>query len=350
MSTGKGNTGNAKMVERIRNYISTKMPHASGLRLEGVERVAVGWSHETWLFDAHWKENGQAKSQGLCLRRDPGNALLRHFSDLETQFRVLKSLEPTPLPTPAPYWYESDVNILGNPFLVMQKVDGSCPSPWGSSGRRFYAEAAARGMLPQSFTSALATLHTVDWKTAGLSFLGVPGTGNEFALHEVQKWCELVELSQQEPHPILVDLIEWLKANAPETERLSLVHGAYRTGNLLIHNDEISAVLDWELEVIGDPMYDVAYVLTDLNREGSDLLSHLVDREAFLRDYERATGILVDEEVCRYYEMLYQLRSAAFWMSAAGLYAVGQSEDIRLARTAWSVPVVLEGAARALGY
>ena len=48
--------------------------------------------------------------------------------------------------------------------------------------------------------------------------------------------------------------------------------------------------------------------------------------------------------------MLYQLRSAAFWMSAAGLYASGQSDDIRLARTAWSVPFVLEGAARALGY
>jgi aminoglycoside phosphotransferase (APT) family kinase protein len=94
----------------------------------------------------------------------------------------------------------------------------------------------------------------------------------------------------------------------------------------------------------------VAYVLTDLNREGSDLLSHIVERDAFFRDYEKATGIEIDEEACLYYGMLYQLRSAAFWMSAAGLYASGQSEDIRLARTAWSVPFVLEGAARSLGY
>ena len=48
--------------------------------------------------------------------------------------------------------------------------------------------------------------------------------------------------------------------------------------------------------------------------------------------------------------MLYLMRGAAFWMSAAGLYATGQSDDIRLARTAWSVPVVLETAAKALGY
>ncbi len=338
------------MAERIRHYIQSRLPDAADLRLEALERIAVGWSHETWLFDVHWTDNGASKTLGLCLRRDPGNALLRHFSDLGVQFRVLQCLASTPLPTPRPYWYESDPAILDKPFLVMEKVAGTCPSPWGSAGRRFYAEAAARGSLPRSFTATLASLHTIDWEAAGLSFLGVPGSGTDFALREVNKWCELVALSQQEPHPILVDLIGWLKANAPKTTRLTLVHGAYRTGNLLIDTDAVSAVLDWELEVIGDPMYDVAYVLTDLNREGSPLLSHLVERDAFFRDYEQATGIAIDEAVCRYYGMLYQLRSAAFWMSAAGLYATGQSDDIRLARTAWSVPVVLEGAARALGY
>ncbi len=350
MSTVQQAADDQDMAERIRQYIETQLQNASDLRLEALERIAVGWSHETWLFDAHWTENGIPKTQGLCLRRDPGNALLRHFSDLGEQFRVLQCLESTPLPTPKPYWYESDPSILGTPFLVMEKVAGTCPSPWGSAGRRFYAEAAERGKLPESFTSALATLHTIDWQAVGLSFLGVPEPGKDFARREVQKWCELVKLSQQEPHPILIDLIGWLKANAPVTKRLTLVHGAYRTGNLLIDNDQISAVLDWELQVVGDPMYDVAYVLTDLNREGSELLSHLVEREAFFRDYEKATGIEIDEAVCQYYGMLYQLRSVAFWMSAAGLYAAGRSDDIRLARTAWSVPVVLDGAARALGY
>ena len=65
-----------------------------------------------------------------------------------------------------------------------------------------------------------------------------------------------------------------------------LVHGAYRTGNVLIDDDRVSAVLDWETEVIGDPMYDVAYVLSELNREGTELLSNLVERDAFRRRYE----------------------------------------------------------------
>ena len=105
-------TDRENMVERIRHYIGTKIPNATGLRLDAVERIAVGWSHETWLFDAHWIQDDEPKSQGLCLRRDPGNALLRHFSDLGTQFRVLQCLDGTALPTPRPYWYETDPSIL----------------------------------------------------------------------------------------------------------------------------------------------------------------------------------------------------------------------------------------------
>lgn len=343
-------TQTPSLESRIAAYLRGKLPQAEGLRLSSVERIAVGWSHETWLFDAEWQEAGQAHRQGMCLRRDPGNALLRHLSDLGEQFRVLKALESTPLTAPIVWWYESDPAILDAPFLVMEKVPGSCPSPWGREGRAFYQAAAERGVLPRSFTQTLATLHTLDWRAAGLEFLGVPAAGPDFARREIAKWRELIALSGHPPEPVLTDLIGWLEANAPSSSRVTLVHGAYRTGNLLIHEDRISAVLDWELQVLGDPMYDVAYVLSDLNREGTELLSNLVDRDAFYREYEAATGFTIDDEICRYYNALYAMRSVAFWMSASGLYAEGRSNDIRLARTRWSVPVVLDRAARELGY
>jgi len=343
-------TDSQDVSKRICSYLSVKLPEARDIRIKNLEKMDVGWSHETFLFDAIFQEAGQQKSIPLCLRRDPGNALLRHFSDLSVQFKVLKCLENTSLQSPKPYWYEEDPSILDSPFLIMEKVPGTCPSPWGSAGQSFYAEAANRGTLPRSFTETLSLLHNLDWKRAGLDFLGVPEDGTHFALREVSKWRELIEVSEQEPDPILIDLIGWLQTNAPPTNRFTLVHGAWRTGNLLINEDKISAVLDWELQVIGDPMYDVAYVLADLNREGSNLLSHLVKKEDFFRDYETATGHSIDEKACGYYQMLYLMRGAAFWMSAAGLYATGQSDDIRLARTAWSVPVVLETAAKALGY
>lgn len=340
----------ASQHQAIVDYLATKLPQAADLELHDVERVTVGWSHETWLFDLSYRERGEQRRLGLCLRRDPGNALLRHLSDLEQQFRVLECLEPTPLQTPKPYWFERDPAILGGPFLVMEKVAGSCPNPWGREGRRYYQAAAERGELAASFTATLATLHTLDWRAAGLDFLGVPAAGEGFARREIAKWRDLIESAEFEPQPILTDLMCWLECNIPATDRLTLVHGAYRTGNLLIDHDRVNAVLDWELQVLGDPMYDVAYVLSDLNREGTPLLSNLVDRDAFVRDYESATGVSIDFDACRYYNALYAMRSVAFWMSASGLYASGRSDDIRLARTAWSVPVVLERAATELGY
>jgi aminoglycoside phosphotransferase (APT) family kinase protein len=339
-----------KLEARILDYLKSRLSAGRDFRLENVSRIAVGWSHETWLFDLLYREDGRDVKSGMCLRRDPGNALLRHLSSLDEQYRVLKCLEATALPTPKVYWFEDDRAILDMPFLVMEKVPGACPSPWGREGRAYYQAAAERGTLPASFTSTLATLHTLDWRAAGLDFLGVPATGPEFALREIAKWKELIALSEAAPEPILTDLIAWLEANAPSSEHVTLVHGAYRTGNLLIDNDRISAVLDWELQVLGDPMYDVAYVLSDLNREGTPLLSNLVERDAFFRDYEKLTGFAIDVERCRYYNALYAMRSVAFWMSASGLYASGRSDDIRLARTAWSVPVVLERAATELGY
>ena len=340
----------APLQPRILEYLRSQFPDATGHALHDVQRIAVGWSHETWLFELGLEEHGFVRRLGLCLRRDPGNALLRHLSDLEQQFRVLQCLEATALPTPKPYWFESDPDILGAPFLVMEKVPGICPSPWGRDGRAFYRDAAQRGRLPTSFTQTLATLHTLDWRAAGLDFLGVPSPGTQFVEREIAKWRELIDVSDHAPEPILTDLICWLEANIPPSDRVTLVHGAYRTGNLLIEDDRVSAVLDWELQVLGDPMYDVAYVLSDLNREGTPLLSNLVERDAFFRDYEALTGYAIDEAACRYYDALYAMRSVAFWMSASGLYAAGRSDDLRLARTAWSVPVVLARAARDLGY
>jgi aminoglycoside phosphotransferase (APT) family kinase protein len=232
----------------------------------------------------------------------------------------------------------------------MEKIEGEVPNPWSKAGQRTYLEAAKRGTLPRSFVEALAALHNVDWRGAGLDFLGVPAPGRDFARREIAKWEALARESSKEPHPVMTEVIAWLKANAPEASRLALVHGAFRTGNLIIHQDRVAAILDWELQVIGDPLYDVTYVLSDLNRNGTPFLSCVIERDFFIEEYQRLTGLTIDLDVCRYYDILYMMRNAIFWMSAEGLFAEGRSKDLRLARASYSVPVVLDMAAKALGF
>jgi len=336
--------------EKIRDYLKGKLPGACDLALSDFVQTAGGWSHEIYIFYANWKEHGRERRQGFCLRKDPGSGLLRELSSLKEQFAVIKALEQTAAPTPKAYWYEQDPSLLGGPFFMMEKVEGEVPNPWSRAGKQFYAEAAERGRLPRSFVEALASLHNLDWRAAGLDLIGVPGPGKDFALREIEKWETLIRESIRKPEPVLTEVLMWLRANAPHAQRPAFVHGAYRTGNLIIKDDAIAAIIDWELQVIGDPMYDVAYVLSDLNREGSPLLSCVVERDFFLDYYQQLTGLKVDLEVCRYYEILYMMRSTAFWLSASGLFAEGRNKDLRLARTTYSVPVVLDMAAKALGF
>ena len=272
-------TNESDIGTRIASYLSEQL--GATVDLHGVQRIAVGWSHETWLFDATWDGLDGARSQGFCLRRDPGNALLREMSDLGTQFSVLRALEATDVPAPQAFFYEADPSVLGAPFIVMERVPGVCPSPWGVMDRSSTVMQRRVRCLPVSFTDSLVAIHTTDWRKAGLDFLGVPAPGDGFVRREIAKWRRLIEASGVEPDPVLIDALCWLDANAPITDRCTLVHGAYRTGNLLIHDDRVSAVLDWETEVLGDPMYDVAYVLSTLNREGTDLLSNVVPEAEF---------------------------------------------------------------------
>ena len=85
----------------ISNYLAKQLEVSGNVSISDLTRIAVGWSHETWLFDADWRNNdGEHQRLELCLRRDPGNALLREASDLEEQFIVLKCLENSDLPSP----------------------------------------------------------------------------------------------------------------------------------------------------------------------------------------------------------------------------------------------------------
>ncbi|HLX37033.1 MAG TPA: phosphotransferase family protein, partial [Candidatus Binataceae bacterium] len=220
--------------EKITGYLQAMMPRAHDLTLSDFVHSAGGWSHEIYLFYANWNEDGRTMRRGFCLRKDPGAGLLRELSSLREQFRVIKALEATAVPSPKAYWYEEDPALLGGPFFVMEKVEGEVPNPWSRAGKHFYAEAAKRGKLGRSFIEALASLHNLDWRAAGLDFLGVPAPGKDFVLREIEKWESLIAQSIRKPEPVLTELIMWLKANAPEATRLAFVHGAYRTGNLIV--------------------------------------------------------------------------------------------------------------------
>jgi aminoglycoside phosphotransferase (APT) family kinase protein len=46
-----------------------------------------------------------------------------------------------------------------------------------------------------------------------------------------------------------------------------LVHGDFNPGNILIHNGEVSGVLDWEFSLSGTPYMDIGNLLRNLDEQ-----------------------------------------------------------------------------------
>lgn len=314
------------------DYLVGRLGASRSARIVEWQLAAQGLSDETRFVTV---ADGDRRTN-LVIRLYRSDGLLRGDTDPLRHFQVLAALGDSEIPVPAVLWYEDDESILDGPFFVMERVPGTVPIPWSPEGRTFLAE-AGRGAIGRQFVEILAAIHRVDW-SAELGFLPAPATGRDFAETSVRRLASTIEGHKLEPDPILVDALGYLRAHLPEADQLTLVHGDYRTGNLVYDDDGIAAVLDWEFATIGDPLLDVAWVCARSNRMDSELVCFLMHRERFLEAYEQASGIRPDAKKIHYWELYHQVRHTAIWMTAACAFTEGQAHDLRLARMAFTLP------------
>ena len=316
------------------------------VRLVAWEIASHGYSDETAVVTL---DVVGGETRRLVVRRHQPGGLLREETDHERHYRVLAALQATGIPVPRVLWFEEDESILDGAFFVMEAVAGFVPVPWSSEGRAFLAN-AGRGPIGRQFVEILAEIHALDWAAHGLAFLSIPPPGRGFALDRVEGLESLVERYGNEPEPILYDALGWLRANAPPAEAVALVHGDYRTGNLIYQGDRIAAVVDWEFCCLGDPMADVAWVLAPSNRTESELACFLLPPERFLDLYRDMTGRRPDTGVLHFWQVYHQVRHTVVWLSGAAHYAEGRTRDLRLARMSFALPKMRKMVADLLGY
>ena len=116
----------------------------------------------------------------------------------------------------------------------------------------------------QSKNKTLAALHSVDYKKVGLEDYGKPGN---YVARQVSRWSKQYKASETDNIVEMNNLIEWLPENIPDDDDTSIVHGDYRLDNMIMENQEVMGVLDWELSTLGHPIADFA--ITVLHGEQS---------------------------------------------------------------------------------
>jgi len=253
----------------LNGWLATKLgPGADPEVVEIDAPGSNGFSNETILLRAQWREDGVEAAHRLVFRVHPTSHTLFLEADFGLQREVLSALQGVPgVPVPRLRWTEDDPSVLGVPFFVMDHVDGRVPAdnlPYTMDGWLLESTPEQQATLWWSGIETLASIHKIDWRSIGLGHLadgafGAPGIDNLMGYYRAfLDWA-----AKGRPQPSCEAIWEWLVANKPtETGELVLSWGDSRIGNIIWDDDyRAVAVLDWEMATVGQPELDLGWWL-----------------------------------------------------------------------------------------
>jgi len=225
----------------------------------------------------------------VIVRRPPLGHVLATAHDMVREHRVITALRDTEVPVPMTYAVCDDLDVIGAPFYVMERVGGT---PY-----RFEAQLRPLGgervrAISERMVDTLVALHAVDPASVGLADFGRP---EGFLERQVRRWKQQLDASRSRELPGIDELHEQLAGSVPAQGDPTIVHGDFRLDNLLVTSDDhVSAVLDWEMATLGDPLTDVALL------EAYQRLPLLMDSVA-VSDVSRAPGFITGPELRQRY-------------------------------------------------
>src|SRR5215470_634098 len=195
------------------------------------------------------------------LRRPPLGHVLATAHDMGREFRVMTALAPSPVPVPRTILLCADDAVLGAPFYLMEKVDGTV----FRSSEQVTAALTAPQARELSFTlvDVLAELHAVDIDEVGLSDFGRP---DGYLRRQVRRWRGQLDKSRSRDVPGIDELHDRLAASVPRSQASAIVHGDFRLDNVIVDaGRRVVAVLDWEMSTLGDPLADLGLLVVYWN-------------------------------------------------------------------------------------
>ncbi len=244
-----GDVAAAIEMEPFLEWLSRVLPDARGA--VRIDALSGGSSNLTFRV--------RAGDHDLVLRRPPLGNVLDTANDVLREHRVQSALTGTEVPVPRMVACCDDTDVIGAPFYLMEMLDGVV-----------YADADAVAHLDEDdareatwqLVDVLARLHDVDAEEVGLGGLGRP---EGFAARQVRRWRRQWEASKQRELDAIDEVAARLERAVPVNARTGVVHGDYSFNNTMWHRAEparMSAVLDWEMATLGDPLTDLGMLVT----------------------------------------------------------------------------------------
>lgn len=327
----------------IADNIEGLQPPFSWQRLEG------GHSNLTFLLQ---DESGRK----AVVRRPPLGKLLPKAHDMGREWSLISSLAPTGFPVPAALGFCDDTDVTGALFYVMGFSEGRPLHT--AEGTQEWVPDDHRITLAHSFIDTLADLHAFDPDEINLGNLGKK---EGYIERQIKTWYRSWQ-SSIEPakfdDPRAHELRQFFLDHQPEQGMARVVHGDYGFHNCLIGADsKVSAVIDWEISTLGDPLADLGYTLKAWPESEQDVAASPTAptsaggfpyRAELAQRYADRTGCSID--MLDYYIGFNHWKSAAILHGVYARYMAGQKStdgvDVDLVMT--RILSSLDGAVEAI--
>ncbi|OYX46373.1 MAG: hypothetical protein B7Y90_15890 [Alphaproteobacteria bacterium 32-64-14] len=280
-------------------------------RLTACERLSAGASRETYRLSV--VINGSAKTLALRRAAGEGQSAMGPGPGLVIEAKLFSAAKSAGVPGPEVLLVLQSEDGLGSGF-AMDWVNGET---LGGKIVRSPELEGARRTLARQCGQILARLHSVDVQAAGL------GEALEsFTPDHIVRKTHAAYLELNTPQPMIDFTALWLLKNLPDERPMTLVHGDFRNGNLIVEpNEGVVAVLDWELAHVGDPMRDLGWLMTRSWRFGANgkAVGGFGEPDDLFAGYEQVSGEKVDRKAVRFWEVF-----GSFWW-AVGTLSMAQS-------------------------
>ena len=216
-----------------------------------ISQFPAGSSNLTYLISTGADE--------YVLRRPPFGNTVKTAHDMRREFEVLSKLTVVFPSAPKPLIFCDDPNVIGSEFYLMERRQGLIIR--GRAPMELESSSELRSQVCESFIRKLVSLHKIDYESAGLGDLGRPDGYNR---RQVEGWTKRYLAAKSHDLPALENAIRWLNGNIPPESGAALIHNDYKFDNLMLDQNDlsrISAVLDWEMVTVGDPLMDLGTTL-----------------------------------------------------------------------------------------
>jgi len=288
------------------------------LSLLSFERVFGGASRETFRILVKDETGSEEK---LILRRTQESSLIE--TSQSTEYLAYSAYQGTSVPVPAMIDINEDEETLGAPFMLMQQLDGVAASPFTPDAYSPHEEE-----LGKQFWSILGEIAKKDIKDDFINQFD-NATEDPCWKKELDKWVTVIKEDSISIEPILEAGIRKLYKKPPkEPSKKSLVHGDYRNGNFLFNENKITGILDWEMAHIGDPLEDLGWALSPIwSWQDPSKPAYLIDRQASLSVWESSSGLAIDKNDLKWWELFACVKGMAIWISAGNEFKTGKNVD-----------------------